>query len=150
MLLTRPERMGISVFHDFAIGMSFTEHRTFFGSVYPELDFYAETDEYKPASFNYLTSLTFDGTHDLLLTSESEARFYYNYLLETVFSQPAEYRTTTLIYSTWSNQMERQLEDFLEATGVDWVKTSVEDINRQGVKNGKLIKIAFGMKKKDQ
>ena len=137
----------ISVFRDFAIGMSFTEHRTVFGSYYPEPDFYAETDEYKPASFNYLTSLTFDGTHDLLLSSASEAQFYYNYLLENVFSKPAEYRTTTLIYSTWSDQMEQQLEDFLEATGVDWVKTSVETINRQGVKNGKLIKIAFGKKK---
>ena len=143
----------ISVFRDFAIGMSFTEHRTVFGSYYPEPDFYAETAEYKPASFNYLTSLTFDGKHDLLLTSLSEAQFYYDYLLETVFSKPAEYRTVTLIYSTWSwtnseiQQLEDLLEDFLEATGVDWVKTSAETINRQGVKNGKMIKIAFGKKK---
>ena len=146
--LTVPNtNVKISVFRDFAIGMSFTEHRAVFGTYYPKLDFYAETAEYKPASFNYLTSLTFDGKHDLLLSSPSEAQFYYDYLLETVFSKPAEYRAVTLIYSTWNASMEQQLEDFLDATGVDWVKTSAETINRQGVKNGKMIKIVFGKKK---
>ena len=88
----------ISVYRDFAIGMSFDEHRTVFGTYYPDKDFYAKTDQYNPGSYHYLSALKYDGQRDLLLSSTFEAKKYYDYLLETVFSQPAEYRTVTLFY----------------------------------------------------
>lgn len=115
----------ISVYRDFAIGMSFDEHRKVFGSYYPEKDFYAATEEYNPGSYHYLTELKYDGRHDLLLSSTYEAKKYYDYLLETVFSQPAEYRTVTLFYNNvtyadWQTRFKPQLIEFLDATGVPY------------------------------
>ena len=139
--------VDISVYRDFAIGMSFEEHRKVFGSYYPENDFYSETDEYNPGMYYYLSEMTYDGTHDLVLSSKAEAQDYYDYLLETVFSQPAEYRTITLFYSvdrkTWESQYNSQMIVFLNATGVPYSIPNPETINRQGV-SGVMVTLVFG------
>ena len=127
---------NISVYSDFAIGMSFDEHRKVFGSTYPEKDFYAATEEYNPGSYHYLTELKYDGWRDLLLSSTYEAKKYYDYLLETVFSQPAEYRTVTLFYNNvtyadWQTRFKPQLIEFLDATGVPYRYVDSNCSNRE-------------------
>ena len=140
----------ISVYRDFAIGMSFDEHRKVFGSYYPEKDFFAETDQYNPGSYLYLTVLKYDGKHDLLLSSTHEAKLYYDYLLETVFTQPAEYRTVTLFYNNvsyndWQRLYKPQLVEFLNATGVPYHYAD-ENCAIRGFANV-MVKIAFGINK---
>ena len=134
----------ISVYREFSIGLSFEEHRKIWRSNYPDPDFYAATDEYNSGLYNYLTALTYDGTHDLLLSDKTEAQRYYDFLLETVFSKEPEFRTVTLFYSTWNTQMEYQLDQFLKNTGVPYATTTPESFKRLGVTNGAMIKIVFG------
>ncbi|MBP5610514.1 MAG: hypothetical protein J6X72_04165, partial [Clostridia bacterium] len=128
--------VNISVFRDFSIGMSFAEHRAVFGTHYSEPDFYSETDAYRPASYNYLIELGYDKYHDQVLSTQAEAKHYYDYLLETVFSQPAEYRTVTLFYgnitvSDWSKVFRTQLLEFLAKTGVPCSTPNPQTFNRQ-------------------
>ena len=139
----------ISIFlREFAIGMSFDEHRTFFGSYYPDRDFYAETDAYNPGSYYYLSELTYDGSHSLLLSNQAAARYYYDYLLETVFSKPAEYRTVTLFYgnvslSEWNRVHKSYLLDFLARTGVPYSTPNPQETTLQGI-NGVSVILVFG------
>ena len=137
----------VSIFGDFSIGLSFAEHRKVWASNYPDPDFYAETDEYNPGLFNYLREFTYDGTHDLLLTSKTEAQHYYDHLLATVFSREPEFRTVTLFYdgmsySTWKSQYESQLVAFLNKTGVPYDYT-LFDISSRTIADV-MVKIAFG------
>ena len=139
----------ISVYRDFSIGTSFDEHRRLFVA-YPEKDFFAETDQYNPGSYLYLTVLKYDGKHDLLLSSTHEAKLYYDYLLETVFTQPAEYRTVTLFYNNvsyndWQKLYKPQLVEFLNATGVPY-RYADENCAIRGFANV-MVKIAFGINK---
>ncbi|MBR5044612.1 MAG: transglutaminase domain-containing protein, partial [Clostridia bacterium] len=99
---------------DYALGLSKEEHKT----VYPEFpdDPWCTSVEYNPGSFHYLTEITYDGTHKLLLASTAEAQAYYQYLLTNVFSQPAACRIVTLFYAAWTPQLESQLESFLDQT----------------------------------
>ena len=100
---------------DYALGLSKEEHKT----VYPEFpdDPWCSSPAYNPGSFHYLSEITYDGTHKLLLADSAEAGTYYAYLLTNVFStQPPACRTVTLFYSTWTPQMESQLESFLDQT----------------------------------
>ena len=127
--------VDISVYRDFCIGLSYEKHRKVFGSTYPEKDFFAKTDEYNPGMYNYLDELTYDGKHDLLLSSTLEAKLYYDYLLETVFSGPAEYRTVSFFYNnvtydTWKTRYKPQLLEFLEATGVPYRYTDADCSSR--------------------
>ena len=139
----------ISVYSEFCIGLSFEAHRrAVFGRYYPNDDFFSETDEYHPGSYNYLTELTYDGKHDLLLSSMYEANLYYDYLLETVFTQPAEYRTVTLLYdnvtySDWQTRYKPKLLEFLNATGVPY-RYADTDASSRGFANV-MVKIAFGI-----
>ncbi len=138
----------VSVFRDFAIGMSFDEHRTVFGAYYKDKDFYAETDAYNPGSYHYLSELTYDGSHSLLLSNQAAARYYYDYLLETVFSKPAEYRTVTLFYgnvslSDWNRVHKSYLLDFLARTGVPCSTPNPQVTTRQGI-NGVSVILVFG------
>ena len=96
---------------DYALGLSKEEHKT----VYPEFpdDPWCTSAEYHPGSFHYLTEITYDGTHKLLLSSQAEAQTYFNYLKDVVFSQTPACRTVTLFYSTWNNTLEDQLDAFL-------------------------------------
>jgi len=139
----------ISVYSEFCIGLSFEAHRrAVFGWYYPNDDFFSETDEYHPGSYNYLAELTYDGKHDLLLSSTYEAKLYYDYLLETVFTQPAEYRTVTLLYdnvtySDWQTRYKPKLLEFLNATGVPY-RYADTDASSRGFANV-MVKIAFGI-----
>ena len=138
----------ISVYSEFCIGLSFEAHRrAVFGRYYPNDDFFSETDEYHPGSYNYLTKMTYDGKHDLLLSSTLEAQLYYDYLLETVFTQPAEYRTVTLFYdnvtySDWQTRYKPQLLEFLDATGVPY-RYADSDATSRGFANV-MVKVVFG------
>ncbi|MBO6020058.1 MAG: hypothetical protein J6P88_02620, partial [Clostridia bacterium] len=100
-----------------------------------------------PGLFNYLREFTYDGTHDLLLTSKTEAQHYYDHLLATVFSREPEFRTVTLFYdgmsySTWKSQYESQLVAFLNKTGVPYDYT-LFDISSRTIADV-MVKIAFG------
>ena len=140
--------VDISVFREFCIGYSFEKHRkAVFGTYYPENDFYSKTDEYNPGTYNYLDELTYDGTHDLLFSTTSEAKRYYDYLLETVFAEPAEYRTVSFFYNnvsynTWKTLYKPQLLEFLEATGVPY-RYADSDCTSRGVANV-AVNVVFG------
>ena len=148
--LTVPNaNVKISVFREFCIGLSFEAHRrAVFGRYYPNDDFFSETDEYHPGSYNYLTELTYDGKHDLLLSSTDEAKLYYDYLLKTVFTQPAEYRTVTLFYddvshNDWQTLYRPDLIEFLNATGVPYHTPVDSDCASHGFANVQVI-LVFG------
>lgn len=140
--------VDVSVFREFCIGYSFEKHRqAVFGTYYPKNDFFSETDEYNPGMYNYLDELTYDGTHDLLLSSTLEAKLYYDYLLETVFKQPAEYRTVSFFYnnvtlSTWQTLYKPQLLEFLNATGVPY-QYADSDCTSRGIANV-AVNVVFG------
>ena len=139
--------VDISVYRDFCIGLSFEKHRKIFGSYYPKNDFYAATGEYNPGMYNYLDELTYDGTHDLLFSTTSEAKQYYDYLLATVFKEPAEYRTVSFFYNnvtynTWKSLYKPQLLEFLEATGVPY-RYADSDCSARGIANV-TVTVAFG------
>ena len=137
----------ISVYRDFCIGLSFEKHRRIFGSYYPKNDFYSGTDEYNPGMYNYLDELTYDGTHDLLFSTTSEAKRYYDYLLATVFKEPAEYRTVSFFYNgtnynTWKTLYKPQLLEFLDATGVPY-RYADSDCSARGIANV-TVTVVFG------
>ena len=138
----------ISVFREFCIGYSFEKHRqAVFGTYYPKNDFFSGTDEYNPGMYNYLDELTYDGTHDLLFSTTSEAKRYYDYLLATVFKEPAEYRTVSFFYNnvtynTWKSLYKPQLLEFLEATGVPY-RYADSDCSARGIANV-TVTVVFG------
>ena len=140
--------VDISVFREFCIGYSFEKHRqAVFGTYYPKNDFFSETDEYNPGFYNYLNKLTYDGTYDLLFSTTSEAKRYYDYLLETVFKEPAEYRTISFFYNAvsydvWKTRYKPQLIEFLEATGVPY-RYADSDCTSRGVANV-AVNVVFG------
>ena len=140
--------VDISVFREFCIGYSFEKHRqAVFGTYYPKNDFFSATDEYNPGMYNYLDKLTYDGTYDLLFSTASEAKRYYDYLLETVFTQPAEYRTVSFFYNsvsydTWKTRYKPQLLEFLDATGVPY-RYADSDCSSRGVANV-AVNVVFG------
>ncbi len=146
--LTVPNtNVKISVYREFCIGLSFEKHRKVFGTHYSKPDFYAATDEYNPGMYNYLDKLTYDGTYDLLFSTASEAKRYYDYLLETVFTQPAEYRTVSFFYNNvsydvWKSRYRAQLIEFLDATGVPY-RLAEEDISSHEVATV-MAKVVFG------
>ena len=138
----------ISVFREFCIGYSFEKHRqAVFGTYYPKNDFFSGTDEYNPGMYNYLDELTYDGTHDLLFSTTGEAKRYYDYLLETVFTEPAEYRTVSFFYNganynTWKTLYKPQLLEFLDATGVPY-RYADSDCSARGIANV-TVTVVFG------
>lgn len=138
----------ISVFREFCIGYSFEKHRhAVFGTYYPKNDFFSGTDEYNPGMYNYLDELTYDGTHDLLFSTTGEAKRYYDYLLETVFTEPAEYRTVSFFYNgtnynTWKTLYKPQLLEFLDATGVPY-RYADSDCTSRGIANV-TVTVVFG------
>ena len=140
--------VNISVFREFCIGYSFEKHRqAVFGTYYPDKDFFSATDEYNPGMYNYLDKLTYDGTYDLLFSSTSEAKRYYDYLLETVFTQPAEYRTISFFYNNvsydvWKTRYKPQLIEFLDATGVPY-RYADSDCSSRGIANV-AVNVVFG------
>ena len=97
--------------------------------------------------YNYLDKLTYDGTHDLLFSTMSETKRYYDYLLETVFTQPAEYRTVSFFYNnvsynTWKTLYKPQLLEFLEATGVPY-RYADSDCSSRGIAKV-AVNVVFG------
>ncbi len=140
--------VNISVFREFCIGYSFEKHRqAVFGTYYPDKDFFSATDEYNPGMYNYLDKLTYDGTYDLLFSTSSEAKRYYDYLLETVFTQPAEYRTVSFFYNNvsydvWKTLYKPQLLEFLEATGVPY-RYADSDCSSRGIAKV-AVTVVFG------
>ena len=92
--------------------------------------------------------MTYDGTNDLLLSSQTEAQDYYDYLLNTVFSGDPEFRTVTLIYSNvsvlnWKTRYRSALMSFLDQIGVPYSDPDPKSMNRLGV-SGVMVVIAFG------
>lgn len=140
--------VDISVFREFCIGYSFEKHRqAVFGTYYPKNDFFSRTDEYNPGMYNYLDELTYDGTHDLLFSTTGEAKRYYDYLLETVFKEPAEYRTVSFFYNgtnynTWKTLYKPQLIEFLDATGVPY-RYADSDCSSRGIAKV-AVNVVFG------
>ena len=140
--------VNISVFREFCIGYSFEKHRqAVFGTYYPKNDFFSGTDEYNPGMYNYLDELTYDGTHDLLFSTTGEAKRYYDYLLDTVFKEPAEYRTVSFFYNNvslkvWESRYKPQLLEFLDATGVPY-HPDYKDCTSRGVANV-AVNVVFG------
>ena len=125
---------------DYCIGLSKEEHLT----VYPEFpdDPYTRSGEYNPGSYHYLTNITYDGTHALLLSSQAEAQAYYTYLLNTVFSQGAEFRSVTLFYTSAAYSSQK-LQQFLNSTGVPYESIRKDAVNsRTGA--DVMVKISFG------
>ena len=111
----------ISVFRDFAIGMSYEKHREAYPGYAP--DPFAASEEYKPGHFDYLHELTYDGTHSLMLSSKEEAQICYDYLLRNFFSGEPECHALTLLfdnvaYDEWKSQYLSDLDRFLKATEV--------------------------------
>ena len=125
---------------DYCVGLSKEEHLT----VYPEFpdDPYTRSGEYNPGSYHYLTNITYDGTHALLLSSQAEAQAYYTYLLNTVFSQGAEFRSVTLFYTSAAYSSQK-LQQFLNSTGVPYESIRKDAVNsRTGA--DVMVKISFG------
>jgi len=144
------KNVDISWYRDFCIGLDFQEHRVPMWH-YADGDPYANSDEYNPGFFNYLTEFTYDGEHDLLLSSVDEAEHYYNYLLETVFSGTKEFRTVTLFYefddgmsfSEWTAQYRSRLVAFLDKTGVPY-QYAETDISSNRTIADVQVQIVFG------
>ena len=142
------ERVFLSIYRDFCIGLTFDEHRKIWGGPYPDKDVYAASDEYNPGSYRYLTEFTYDGTHDLIFSTAEEARDYYAYLMENVFSGAPEFRTVTLFYvfdpeETWNARYKEDLKAFLSETGLSWKYAYTDITDRSDVPTA-MVKIAFG------
>ncbi|MBP5350031.1 MAG: InlB B-repeat-containing protein, partial [Clostridia bacterium] len=137
---------SVRILRDFCLGMSYTEHRKIYNNYSP--DPFAASDEYRPAMYNYLTELKYDGTHDLLISSTAEAQQYYTHLLNTVFSGEPAFRSITIFYdgmslSTWKSQYRSALESFLNETGVPFSYT-YSDISTKRTVADVMVQIAFG------
>ena len=125
---------------DFCVGLSKEEQCTYY-SEFPD-DPYADSSDYNPGSFHYLSAITYDGTHSLLLNTQAEAQAYYDYLLANEFSGAAEYRTVTLFFAAGAYS-QSQLNAFLSATGVPF-KTAEKDASATRTGAVKMVQIAFG------
>lgn len=125
---------------DFCVGLSKAEQCTYY-SEFPD-DPYSLSSEYNPGSFHYLSEITYDGTHSLLLSTQQEAQAYYDYLLATVFSGAADYRTVTLFFAEGAYS-QSQLNAFLLATGVPY-KTAEKNASFERTDAVKMVQIAFG------
>ena len=125
---------------DFCIGLSKAEHATFY-SEFPT-DPYSESAEYNPGSYHYLSELTYDGTHALLLSTPEEAQNYYQYLLENVFTGEAEFRAVTLFYTN-AAYSEANLKSFLNATGIPCKFVSKSAVTER-TDADVMVQIAFG------
>ena len=137
---------SVAVWRDFCIGTSYSEHRKVYTNYSP--DPIASSPDYNPGQYNYLEHVTYDGTHDLILSSRAEVQTYYAYLLANVFSKPAEFRTVTLFYSGvsvayWNGQYKSDLTSFLNQTGVPYSSPNPVTVNRQGV-SGVMVTLVFG------
>ena len=125
---------------DFCIGLTKAEQCTYY-SEFPD-DPYSLSSGYNPGSFHYLSEITYDGTHPLLLSTQAEAQAYYDYLLANVFSAPAEYRTVTLFFAEGAYS-QSALNAFLTATGVPY-KTSEKNASATRTDAVTMVQIAFG------
>lgn len=125
---------------DFCVGLSKAEQCTYY-SEFPD-DPYSLSSEYNPGSFHYLSEITYDGTHSLLLSTQAEAQAYYDYLLANVFSGAKEYRTVTLFFADGAYE-QSALNAFLAATGVPY-KTSEKNASFERTDAVRMIQIAFG------
>ena len=137
---------SVRILRDFCLGMSYTEHRKIYSNYSP--DPYAASDEYRPAMYNYLTELKYDGTNDLLITSKAEAERYYTHLKNTVFSGEPAFHSISIFYdgmrySTWKSQYEDQLIAFLNETGVPYSYVT-SDISSKRTVADVMVQIAFG------
>ena len=125
---------------DFCVGLSKEEQCTYY-SEFPD-DPYANSSDYNPGSFHYLSAITYDGTHTLLLSTQAEAQAYYDYLLANVFTGEPEYRTVTLFFAAGAYS-QSQLNAFLAATGVPF-KTAEKDASETRTGAVKMVQIGFG------
>ena len=125
---------------DFCIGLSKAEQSIYY-SEFPD-DPYSISSAYNPGSFHYLSRVTYDGTHPLLLSTATEAQAYYDYLLANVFSGTAEYRTVTLFFADGAYS-QSQLNAFLIATGVPY-KTADKSASAARTDAVTMVQIAFG------
>ena len=125
---------------DFCIGLSKEEQCTYY-SEFPD-DPYADSSEYNPGSFHYLSAITYDGTHTLLLSTQQEAKAYYDYLLANVFTGEPEYRTVTLFFAAGAYSQSK-LNAFLTATGVPF-RTAEKDASATRTDAVTMVQIAFG------
>ena len=125
---------------DFCIGLTKAEQSIYY-SEFPD-DPYSLSSGYNPGSFHYLSEITYDGTHPLLLSTQADAKAYYDYLLANVFSKPAEHRTVTLFFADGAYS-QSQLNEFLTATGVPY-KTAEKDASETRTDAVKMVQIAFG------
>ncbi|MBR6053284.1 MAG: hypothetical protein IKP55_05860, partial [Clostridia bacterium] len=125
---------------DFCIGLTKAEQCTYY-SEFPD-DPYSLSSGYNPGSFHYLSVITYDGTHPLLLSTQAEAQAYYDYLSANVFSAPAEYRTVTLFFAAGAYS-QSQLNAFLSSVGVPF-KTAEKDASETRTDAVKMVQIAFG------
>ena len=125
---------------DFCIGLSKAEQCTYY-SEFPD-DPYSLSSGYNPGSFHYLSEITYDGTHSLLLSTQAEAQAYYDYLLANVFSGAADYRTVTLFFADGAYS-QAALNAFLSATGVPF-KTAEKNASATRTDAVTMVQIAFG------
>ena len=125
---------------DFCVGLSKAEQSIYY-SEFPD-DPYSLSSEYNPSSFHYLSEITYDGTHSLLLSTQAEAQAYYDYLLANVFSGAKEYRTVTLFFAEGAYS-QAALNAFLTVTGVPY-KTSEKNASATRTDAVTMVQIAFG------
>ena len=125
---------------DFCVGLSKAEQSTYY-SEFPD-DAYSKSSGFNPGSFHYLSEITYDGTHKLLLSTPEEAQAYYDYLLANVFSAPAEHRTVTLFFAPGAYS-QSQLNAFLNSTGVPF-KTAEKNASATRTGAETMVQIAFG------
>ena len=143
---TTGEDVKIAVTKDFCVGLSKAEQTSFY-SEFPR-DPFSSSSEYNPGSYHYLSNVTYDGTHVLLLSSQAEAQTYYTYLKNNVFNGTPAFRTVTLFYanvtvSEWNAQYRSGLLSFLNSTGVPYTTpNAVQAGDRTDA--GVRVVIAFG------
>ena len=125
---------------DFCVGLSKEEQCTYY-SEFPD-DPYSNSSDYNPSSYHYLSAITYDGTHTLLLKTQAEAQAYYDYLLANVFTGEPEYRTVTLFFAAGAYS-QSQLNAFLAATGVPY-KTNEKNASETRTGAVKMVQIGFG------
>ena len=143
---TTGNAVELAVTKDFCVGLSKAEQITFY-SEFPT-DPFSSSAEYNPGSYHYLSEITYDGEHVLLLSSPAEAQTYYTYLKNNVFNGDPAFRTVTLFYagvtvSEWNAQYYAGLNSFLKSTGVPYsTPNPVSAGERAG--GGVRVVIAFG------
>lgn len=138
------EIVKVLALKDYVIGLSKQEHGAYCYTEFPS-DPFSESAAYKPGTYRYLSEITYDGTHSLLLSSTEDAQRYYTYLLNNVFNGAPAYRTVTLFFSNWNWTYQDPLDEFLYQACANGGRYTVTSATSAGAQTGAstMVTIVF-------